>query len=76
MEIEDIKRIFSARTPGSIGKHRFYSVLVPFIIRDDGGLSILYEVRAAGIMQPGEVCFPGGHVEAKTPILWPPDVKN
>ena len=63
MEIEDIKRIFSTRTPGSIGKHRFYSVLVPFIIRDDGGLSILYEVRAAGIMQPGEVCFPGGHVE-------------
>ena len=62
MEIEEIRRIFSTRTPGTIGKHRFYSVLVPFIISHDS-IHILYEVRSSGIDQPGEVCFPGGHIE-------------
>ncbi len=84
MDIERIRSIFENRTPGVIGKHRFYSVLVPFVccsegfdeedrnhsagetdaLHDGGDLSLLYEVRASGIMQPGEVCFPGGHVES------------
>ena len=65
MDIEDIRSIYGTRTPGVIGEHRSYSVLVPFITpeEEDGGLSLLYEVRAAGVRQPGEVCFPGGHME-------------
>lgn len=85
MRIEDIEKAFRGRTPGIIGTHHEYAVLVPFIREsaNSGGnndtdhdraglndtelssneLHILYEVRAAGIMQPGEVCFPGGHVE-------------
>ena len=38
------------------------AVLVPFI-ELDGEESILFEKRAAGIRQGGEVCFPGGMVE-------------
>ncbi len=62
MNLKTIEKIYEGRTPGTIGKHRFYSVLVPFV-QKDGELSVLYEVRASGIDQPGEVCFPGGHVE-------------
>lgn len=40
------------------------SVLVPLLPREDGGSDVLFEVRAHDIdIQPGEVCFPGGHVE-------------
>ena len=65
MDIEDIKSIYGTRTSGVIGEHRFYSVLVPFVISgsEDGELSLLYEVRSQGVRQPGEVCFPGGHME-------------
>lgn len=40
------------------------SVLIPFLIRD-GGYHVLYEIRAARLRsQPGEICFPGGRIEA------------
>ena len=66
MDIEDIRSIYGTRTPGVIGKHRFYAVLVPFVANWENsryGTSILYEVRAEGMRQPGEICFPGGHME-------------
>ena len=75
MDISNIKEIYGARTPGVIGKHRFYSVLVPFcMVKEAAGpqgsdgfdaaeLSLIYEVRSGKVSQPGEVCFPGGHVE-------------
>ena len=62
MDLDTIEKIYTGRSPGTIGNHRFYSVLVPFVAEDDG-VSVLYEVRASGINQPGEVCFPGGHIE-------------
>lgn len=43
------------------------AVLVPLIKRD-GGLSVLFEVRSAKLKrQPGEICFPGGRIEAGDP---------
>ena len=40
------------------------AVLVP-IIRRDNELHILFEVRSASLnRQPGEICFPGGRIEA------------
>ena len=40
-----------------------YAVLVPLVERPEG-LCLLYEVRADTLgRQPGEVCFPGGHME-------------
>ncbi|MBQ2617853.1 MAG: CoA pyrophosphatase, partial [Oscillospiraceae bacterium] len=38
------------------------AVLVPLLERD-GALHVLFEQRDAHIMQGGEICFPGGHVE-------------
>ena len=42
------------------------AVMVPLIPdpQDETGDSILFEVRANGIRQGGEICFPGGMVEA------------
>ena len=60
--IEMIRSVYEGRRPEAIGKHRYFSVLVPFVERD-GELCLLYEVRAESVSQPGEVCFPGGHVE-------------
>ena len=41
----------------------FFSVLVPVVERA-GELNLLFEVRAKNMKsQPGEICFPGGHVE-------------
>ena len=40
------------------------AILIP-LVPDDGGLEVLFEVRAQHLdKQPGEVCFPGGHIEA------------
>ena len=61
--IGTIEEIFENRTPGALGTHRFFSVLVP-LVQKDGELNLLYEVRAEHMKrQPGEVCFPGGQVE-------------
>lgn len=39
------------------------AVLVP-LVRDNGRLGILFEVRSAGLSwQPGDICFPGGKIE-------------
>ena len=53
----------SAHTPGLLDGRQSYAVLVPLVERGDG-LHVLYEVRALTLRrQPGEVCFPGGHIE-------------
>ncbi|MBQ6292951.1 MAG: CoA pyrophosphatase [Lachnospiraceae bacterium] len=38
------------------------AVLIP-IVREKDGPAILLEVRSMNVWQPGEVCFPGGHIE-------------
>ncbi len=40
-----------------------FSVLVPFMGKEKD--TLLFELRAKGIRQPGEICFPGGMVEEK-----------
>lgn len=63
LTLERIREGFAHRKPGTIGRHRYFSVLVPLVERD-GEVYILYEVRSKTMAtQPGEVCFPGGHVE-------------
>ena len=53
-----------AHTPGLLDGKGAFAVLVPLVQREDG-LHVLYEVRALTLRrQPGEVCFPGGHIEA------------
>ena len=63
MELEKLKRSLLERTPGLMDATGQYSVLVP-LVEGEGGLSLLYEVRAGSLRrQPGEVCFPGGRLE-------------
>ena len=59
-----IEKGISAHTPGLLDGKGAFAVLVPLVQREDG-LHVLYEVRALTLRrQPGEVCFPGGHIEA------------
>ena len=52
------------RLPGLMDARRSYAVLVPLVERE-GEYFLLYEVRARPLRrQPGEVCFPGGRMEA------------
>ena len=64
MDWNRLEQKLSARTPGLMDCTRYYAVLVPVVERD-GEPSLLYEVRARTMRrQPGEVCFPGGRMEA------------
>ena len=45
-----------------------YAVLIPFVTTEEGK-ALLLEVRSQLVKQPGEMCFPGGRVEAgETPV--------
>ena len=61
--LEDIKKILAEHEPEPIGEQRYFSVLLP-LIRVDGALHVLYEVRGEHISQPGDTSFPGGAVES------------
>ena len=40
------------------------AILIP-IVREKDEPALLMEVRSMNVWQPGEICFPGGHVEAE-----------
>lgn len=48
--------------PRPLGRRQHFAVLLP-LVRVNDQWSILYEVRAAHISQPGETSFPGGAIE-------------
>ena len=53
----------TGRTPSFIGTvaENQYAVLLPFVKEEN---SFLFEVRSEKLLrQPGEICFPGGHIE-------------
>ncbi len=57
---------FAGRQPLMIGENRLkkYAVLVP-LIQTPGGTAIIFERRSDTLRrQPGEICFPGGKLEA------------
>ena len=62
-ELERLRRRFEAHEPGLLGARRSYAVLCPLVEGEDG-LRLLFEVRAPQLRQGGEVCFPGGRMEA------------
>ncbi|MGM0844765.1 MAG: NUDIX hydrolase [Bacillota bacterium] len=65
MNIEEIQRKFSNRTPTILGSGQYYrfSVLLP-LIQINEEIHILFEVRSKEMRrQPGDVCFPGGKVD-------------
>jgi len=63
MTISQLQTLLSTRTPAPMDRSAQFAVLVP-LVELDGELHLLYEVRSASLQrQPGEVCFPGGHME-------------
>ena len=46
----------------NMGEMKRAAVLIPFV-REKDGPAVLLEVRSMNVWQPGEICFPGGHVE-------------
>ena len=63
MTVSQLQTLLEGRTPAPMDATAQYAVLVP-LVELEGELHLLYEVRAATLRrQPGEVCFPGGHME-------------
>ena len=64
MNIDRMKTYFQNRELGLQCTVSEYAVLLP-LVEQDGKLCLLYETRAETLVghQPGEVCFPGGHIE-------------
>lgn len=60
--LDALRRRFSGHQPGLLGARQEFAVLCPLVEREDD-VHLLFEVRAAGLSQGGEVCFPGGKVE-------------
>lgn len=64
MTVQEFREKWAGHVPGIQDMKASYGVLVPLVERPEG-LCLLYEVRADTLgRQPGEVCFPGGRVEA------------
>ncbi|MBM7703719.1 NUDIX hydrolase [Metabacillus iocasae] len=69
MDINQINQKLKSHTPRLLGMETFkrFSVLVP-LIEKENDLHVLFEVRALNMRrQPGEICFPGGKVDATDP---------
>ena len=62
VEIRDFYNTYRDHQPRLLGGRSNFAVLVP-LVETEQGLCLLYEVRADGIRQPHEVCFPGGRME-------------
>lgn len=69
VDISQLREKLKDRPIGSIGKHKYFSVIVPLVMTEDG-LSLIFEVRASKLRtQPGDICFPGGNIEkGETPL--------
>ncbi len=63
MNIERIIHSVRNRNPEPLKPYNYFSVMVPLIQQGDS-FSVLFEVRSDNlVMQPGEICFPGGRKE-------------
>lgn len=64
---DDFREFFREyKSEAVVKEHRFYSVLIPLVERE-AKMHVLLEKRAAHISQPGEICFPGGRIDAGEP---------
>lgn len=61
--VEALRRRYAGHVPGLLGAEGSYAVLVP-LLETPSGPELLFETRAAALRQGGEVCFPGGRMEA------------
>ena len=69
MQIKDFEQKFKNHIPRLQGASAGFAVLVPLLFQK-GEPYLLFEVRADDLnRQPGEVCFPGGRLEANESIV-------
>ena len=63
--IDKVKNIFP-NDCSIIGKERFLNsaVLIPIVVIDEKEY-LLFEKRSSNVRQPGEISFPGGHIDYK-----------
>ena len=64
-QVEQLKDLLKKMRPGIQNREEYFvSAVMLTLIETEGGLHILFEVRANHLRrQPGEICFPGGVVE-------------
>lgn len=62
--IDDIKKRLENRKVGLVDWNKFSGIAIP-LIETYEGLSLIFEVRSSKLKtQPGDICFPGGKLEA------------
>lgn len=65
MNLKKIRDVLSKKIPKPEGDYNRFSVLIPLVCVE-GNYHLLFEVRSDNLNnQPGEICFPGGKVEAQ-----------
>lgn len=67
MDPKQVLEKMENRTPEVMGNKDFskYAILLP-LIEKDGEIHVLFEVRSYDLRnQPGEICFPGGKIDAQ-----------
>ncbi len=60
---EKLQKVLDADRTGRVVKHPEFAVVAPVVFECEEPY-LLVEVRAAGITQAGDPCFPGGKIEA------------
>ena len=61
-DLNKVRAIFATHEAKPIWKLRYFAVLA-LLTEIDGKLHLVLNKRAAGVNQPGDICFPGGHQE-------------
>ncbi len=69
MNRQNLIKHFTKRNIGYLDVTNVFSVFIPVVEINDK-LHLLFEVRSQHLSQPGEICFPGGRIEA---LESPPD---
>ena len=60
--LDKVTSVFAEHEAEHIWKLRFFAIM-PLLTEINGELHFILNKRAAGVNQPGDVCFPGGHQE-------------
>ncbi len=68
MNIDILREKMASHVPGVVGKQKEYAVML-LLVEKDGELHLLFEKRTSHIIQPGDVCFPGGKIDDGETVL-------
>lgn len=66
--LQKVTKTFAAHQAEPIWRLRYFAIM-PLLTEKDGALHFILNKRAAGVNQPGDICFPGGHQEKDESLL-------